>query len=614
MKKNSLAWMGMVITVLVIFGLSGCNKDLKKDIDEDTSGTWAPLTKSDFPSVSSYTKEITNLPNLFQSWRSTKENVTAENWDKRREEISQILQYYLTGYKAPEDGITVAVDAKPSGDNSTGKQFIIHITRNGRTADLPIRVALPTAPTTKPAGGWPVVLWVSSGANAASTSNRLLTNGLARIQIAVGDIDDGDSGNGDWWRPDMTRGIIGKLFDYNWPDGGQGTPDPGLGHNVGPFVTDYADEDAPGLLINWAWGISRIIDAIEKDAALPEPSRQFNLDPKKIAITGYSRWGKEALFAAAFDKRIAIANPVATAAGGVPIDRFVSLTVNEADSFVNGPWDAAKTYEGPQNKSYYYLKRGTADVPNSERMVLRTEALKDPGKDIDGGGGFAAFRSQDHTKYAVDEAPAANQAQYVGSNIKPGYAVQWANGGWDPWPLTQGHQNLMDIRWWFSQYFNSRFKRFPSLYPLQNTQNRPNRGEWGYLSNIPFDMHYLTALVAPRTLLMLGGYRDIDSGTEGQFFNYLAVREAYRLLGAEGQVGYGAVNAPHSQTAGEVDALVATCLSVFGGDYIPERLRPDGSAANPYPYPINDPRSKFDYKKLNWAAPGYTPIAELVDK
>ncbi len=631
MKKNSLAWMGTVIAVLMILVLSGCGsgkKDIgQKDINEywkeDTFG--APLTKSDFPPPSYYTQEITHLPDPFQSWRSTKENVTAKNWDKRREEINQILQYYLTGYRPPEDGISVTVDANPSGDNSTGKQFIIHIARHGRTADLPFRLALPTAPTTKPANGWPVILWITDSASASSTSNRVLTNGLARIQIKVGDIDDGDSGNGDWWKPTMTRGIIGKLFDYNWPDGSQGTPDPALGHNVGPFVNDYADEDAPGLLINWAWGISRIIDAIVQDAALPETSRQFNLDPTKIAATGYSRWGKETLFAAAFDKRIAIANPVATAAGGAPIERFVSLTVNEADSFVDGPWDtgnvngpwnATTTYEGPQNKSYYYLKTGTPpadDAVNAERMVLRTEALIDPDTDIDGGGGLATFRSSNHTKYAVGEAP-AGQTQYVGSNIKPGYVVQWANGGWDPWPLTQGHQNLMDIRWWFAQYFNSRFKRFQSLYPLQNTQNRPNRGEWGYLSNLPFDMHYLTALVAPRTLLLLGGYRDIDSGTEGQFFNYLAVREVYRLLGAEGRVGFGAVNQPHSQSAGEVDALVTTCLSVFGGGDIPANYRPDGTAAHPDPYPINDPRSKFDYKKLNWAAPGYTPIAEQVDK
>ena len=54
-----------------------------------------------------------------------------------------------------------------------------------------------------------------------------------------------------------------------------------------------------GSDICWAWGASRIIDAIEK---LPATG----LDPKKVAVTGCSYAGKGALAMGAFDERVAL--------------------------------------------------------------------------------------------------------------------------------------------------------------------------------------------------------------------------------------------------------------------------------------------------------------------
>jgi len=54
-----------------------------------------------------------------------------------------------------------------------------------------------------------------------------------------------------------------------------------------------------GSDICWAWGASRIIDAIEK---LPATG----IDPKKIAVTGCSYAGKGALAMGAFDERVAL--------------------------------------------------------------------------------------------------------------------------------------------------------------------------------------------------------------------------------------------------------------------------------------------------------------------
>jgi hypothetical protein len=52
-----------------------------------------------------------------------------------------------------------------------------------------------------------------------------------------------------------------------------------------------------GALAAWSWGLSRAIDYFETDK---------DVDPRRLAIEGHSRWGKEALLAAAMDSRWAI--------------------------------------------------------------------------------------------------------------------------------------------------------------------------------------------------------------------------------------------------------------------------------------------------------------------
>ncbi len=64
----------------------------------------------------------------------------------------------------------------------------------------------------------------------------------------------------------------------------------------------------------WAWGVHRVIDAIEK---------VDRIDAKKVIVTGHSRYGKAALVAGAFDERIALTVPShAGCAGGAPY-RFI---------------------------------------------------------------------------------------------------------------------------------------------------------------------------------------------------------------------------------------------------------------------------------------------------
>ena len=57
-----------------------------------------------------------------------------------------------------------------------------------------------------------------------------------------------------------------------------------------------------GVLVAWAWGFHRILDALIQVA--PE------IDATRAGVTGCSRWGKAALAAGIFDERVSRRNPI----------------------------------------------------------------------------------------------------------------------------------------------------------------------------------------------------------------------------------------------------------------------------------------------------------------
>jgi hypothetical protein len=62
-------------------------------------------------------------------------------------------------------------------------------------------------------------------------------------------------------------------------------------------------------MMAWAWGVSRLIDALEATPAA-------QIDPLRLGVTGCSRNGKGALIAGAFDERIALTIPQESGSGG----------------------------------------------------------------------------------------------------------------------------------------------------------------------------------------------------------------------------------------------------------------------------------------------------------
>jgi hypothetical protein len=97
-------------------------------------------------------------------------------------------------------------------------------------------------------------------------------------------------------------------INFNNDDIGQQTNQGSRGK--GKFYDLYGSGHSAGALTAWAWGVSRIIDALELTKA------QTNIDPARIGVTGCSRNGKGAIVAGALEPRIALTLPQESGAGG----------------------------------------------------------------------------------------------------------------------------------------------------------------------------------------------------------------------------------------------------------------------------------------------------------
>ena len=229
---------------------------------------------------------------------------TKADWKCRREEIGAMYEKLMFGEKPrnPE---------KVEGSYSGGK-LTIKVTDKGKSGSFSVKISnAGTKDKPKPAligfGGGMM------GGGCGSLGNS--TNGLDIAMITF---------NPDDVAPESGGGMFFQLYN-----GGQGT------------------------IIAWAWGVSRIIDALEK-------TPDAGIDVHHLAMTGCSRWGKGTLAVGAFDERIALTIPQESGSGGASLWR-VGAQVNrqKGKQFVQGlnsagtegKWmiSSFKNYDGKEN-------------------------------------------------------------------------------------------------------------------------------------------------------------------------------------------------------------------------------------------------------------------------
>ncbi len=272
----------------------------------------APAFKEDYRdecSIGNIPTSISNakLPDPFTTLAGSRIS-TKDEWKCRREEIGAMYEKIMYGDKPrnPEK-----VEGKLAGST-----FTVTVTDKGKTASFAVTISgAGTKDKPKPA-----MIGFGGGfmGNTCGSLGGALT-GLDIAQIIF---------NPDNVAPESQRGK-GKFYDI------------------------YGSNAEAGTIMAWAWGVSRLIDALEK-------TPEAGIDVKHLGITGCSRWGKGSLAVGAFDTRIALTIPQESGSGGASLWR-VGAQVNrqKGKQFVQGLNSAGsegnwmkttfKNYDGREN-------------------------------------------------------------------------------------------------------------------------------------------------------------------------------------------------------------------------------------------------------------------------
>lgn len=220
---------------------------------------------------------------------------TTEEWNERRNEIKELVQHYWLGYRWP-------TEAKDVSGSTVGKTNTVTITNpdSGVSGSFTFTLTMPTVAQIQAVWGdanaqVPVIIDIG-GALGANTSV-MNAQGYAHINFTPTAIyPDSQSAT-----PNR-NGLYTKLYPYN------------------KDVYEYAS----GALMAWGWGVSQIINALEQPVTNGDKTwgQQLQVDPTKTLVTGHSRYGKAAMFAAAFDDRISICLPSESGGSGIQSFRY----------------------------------------------------------------------------------------------------------------------------------------------------------------------------------------------------------------------------------------------------------------------------------------------------
>jgi hypothetical protein len=214
---------------------------------------------------------VAKLPDPFAKLDGKRITTKAE-WRCRRQEIKKLAEKF--GY-----GTKPAKPAMVSGTVSN-TSIAVMITDNGKSANFSATVTLPGTGT----GPYPAIIVYGGGGFGAPLDNAVVkSEGVAMISY--------------------DPYAVGK----------EGTP---RNNKQGAFYNIAGSNSTTGLLVAWAWGVSRIIDVIEQ-------SDGTILKADAIAVTGCSRFGKGSFFAGVFDQRVALTMPIESGSAGVPIWRGI---------------------------------------------------------------------------------------------------------------------------------------------------------------------------------------------------------------------------------------------------------------------------------------------------
>lgn len=218
---------------------------------------------------------IRPLPDPFAWSDGSGRSTDFSDWSRRRAEIKAGIEHYEIGHKPARPKNLSAAYADGT--------LTVTITENGETLTL-------TSPVTLPEGDGPFPAVIGIGRSSGSLPPELFTS--RKIALIAYD--------------------FGQVMSHTQKRGQE------------PINRLYPGQTEMGAYCAWSWGVSRLIDGLERvQAELP-------IDRQHLAITGCSFAGKMALFAGAFDERIALTIAQEPGGGGAAAWR-VSETLGNVE-------------------------------------------------------------------------------------------------------------------------------------------------------------------------------------------------------------------------------------------------------------------------------------------
>ena len=253
--------------------------------------------KSPKPAFPSFEKLpiLRPLPDPFLQLNG-KRDTTFSAWELRRNQIKAAIETYEIGPKPDCSDCTITANYAPPAEGSAKGTLTVVVTRKGKSLTLTDGVYLPTGMGNGP---FPAMIAMSLAARNRNGGNfgSLPATVFASLPIATVDF------------------LHNQVAMYGVRGGV---------HTTDPFYQLYPELCAgtctgtsnSGEYAAWSWGVSRLIDGME--IATHQTVNPLPIDMKHLAVTGCSYAGKMALFAGAFDERIALTIAQENGGGGAP--------------------------------------------------------------------------------------------------------------------------------------------------------------------------------------------------------------------------------------------------------------------------------------------------------
>ena len=269
-KKTRITLVALLLSQMMTFGQTAIPLVYDKECANDN------FRVPEMPAIDKL-PEITTLPDPFAWADGSGRSTDFKDWERHRFEIARQLQHYELGMKP-----VVSKDSIEATLINDTLRVVVH--ENGETLLL-------TAPIKYPEGNGPFPAIIGIGRPTGSLPVQLFDKRrIAQITFN-----------------------FTQVMSHTQKRGNE------------PINRLYPDQTDMGAYCAWPWGISRLIDGFEK------VEKKSRIDLSHLAVSGCSFAGKMALFAGAFDERIALT--IAQEPGGGGVDAWrVSETLGNVET------------------------------------------------------------------------------------------------------------------------------------------------------------------------------------------------------------------------------------------------------------------------------------------